>query len=56
MRSGVPATAPKSRGALVRDFALGDETPDVHLRGVRDDIDEFGAFNLVAGDATRFAC
>ena len=51
VRSGVPATAPKSRGALVRDFALGNETPDIYLRGVRDDIDEFGAFNLVAGDA-----
>ena len=51
VRSGVPATAPKSRGALVRDFVLGDEAPDAYLRDVHDDIDEFGAFNLVVGDA-----
>ena len=51
VRSGVPATAPKSRGALVRDFALGDAAPAAYLRGVHDDIDEFGAFNLVVGDA-----
>jgi len=51
VRSGVPATAPKSRGALVRDFVLGGEAIDACLRGVHDDIDEFGAFNLVVGDA-----
>lgn len=51
VRSGVPATAPKSRGALVRDFVLGDDAPVTYLRGVHDDIDEFGAFNLVVGDA-----
>jgi len=50
VRSGVPATAPKSRGALVHDFVLGNETPDAYLRDVRADIDEFGAFNLVVGD------
>lgn len=51
VRSGVPATAPKSRGALVRDFVLGAAAPDAYLRDVHDDIDEFGAFNLVVGDA-----
>jgi len=50
VRSGVPATAPKSRGALVRDFVLGDAASATYLRGVHDDIDEFGAFNLVVGD------
>jgi len=50
VRSGVPATAPKSRGALVRDFVLGDAAPAAYLRDVHDDIDEFGAFNLVVGD------
>lgn len=53
VRSGVPATAPKSRGALVRDFVLGDATPAAYLRDVHDDIDEFGAFNLVVGDASE---
>lgn len=55
VRSGVPATAPKSRGALVRDFVLGNVSPAAYLRDVRDDIDEFGPFNLVvgAGDDVR---
>lgn len=50
VRSGVPATAPKSRGALVADFALGDETPAAYQDRVHEDIDEFGPFNLVVGD------
>ena len=47
VRSGVPATAPKSRGALVRDFVLGDATPAAYLRDVHDDIDEFGRADRV---------
>lgn len=55
VRSGVPATAPKSRGALVRDFVRGSAMPDEYLRGARAGIDEYGPFNLVvgAGDEVR---
>ncbi|WP_440223720.1 NRDE family protein [Dokdonella sp. MW10] len=51
LRSGVPARAPRSRGALVRDFLLGSadarEASDAALAGR----DEYGGFNLVLGDA-----
>ena len=52
VRSGVPATAPKSRGALVRDFVLGAVDAAPYLRDVHADIDEYGAFNLIVGDGT----
>lgn len=51
LRTGVPATAPRSRGDLVREFVLGDETPLRHLETVRANLDEYGPFNLVVGDA-----
>lgn len=50
LRTGVPATAPRSRGWLVRDFVLGDETPPQFLERVREDIEHYGPFNLVLGD------
>lgn len=50
LRSGVPAQAPRSRGALVREFVIGNESvPDFGQR-VLDHIDEYGPFNLVFGD------
>ncbi len=49
VRSGVPATAPKSRGALVRDFVLGADSPAECLHRVRAEIDEYGPFNLIVG-------
>jgi len=51
LRMGVPATAPKSRGALVSDFVLGTATPIVHLDLLRRQVDDYGPFNLVVGDA-----
>jgi uncharacterized protein with NRDE domain len=50
LRTGVPATAPKSRGWLVRDFLLGDATPIAWLDLVRIQAAEYGPFNLVVGD------
>ena len=51
LRTGVPATAPISRGALVRDFVLGTATPIVYLDLLRAQIGDYGPFNLVVGDA-----
>lgn len=50
VRSGLPATAPKSRGWLVRDFMLGDSTPREFLDATHSDVESYGAFNLVVGD------
>jgi uncharacterized protein with NRDE domain len=52
LRTGVPATAPKSRGALVRDFVLGDAEPLVYLDLLRTQIGDYGPFNLIVGDRT----
>jgi uncharacterized protein with NRDE domain len=46
----LPATAPKSRGWLVRDFMLGDAKPRDFLDAVHADVESYGAFNLVVGD------
>jgi uncharacterized protein with NRDE domain len=50
VRTGLPATAPRSRGWLVRDFMLGDTKPDDFLDAVHADVESYGAFNLVVGD------
>lgn len=50
LRVGVPATAPKSRGWLVRDFLLGDAKPIDWLDQVRMQAGDYGPFNLVVGD------
>lgn len=50
LRTGVPATAPKSRGWLVRDFLRGDESPQVFLDALRASAGDYGPFNLVVGN------
>lgn len=50
LRSGLPAQAPRSRGALVREFVVGSESAQDFGQGVLDHIDEYGPFNLVFGD------
>jgi uncharacterized protein with NRDE domain len=50
VRAGLPARAPKSRGWLVRDFILGDASPEDFLDTVHTDVESYGAFNLVVGD------
>src|SRR3954471_5939337 len=50
VRTGLPATAPKSRGWLVRDYMLGDAHPRDFLDTVHADVESYGAFNLVVGD------
>lgn len=52
LRTGMPATAPHSRGALVRDFVLGNTLPGAFLDALRKDAGEYGPFNLVVGDAS----
>lgn len=49
-RTGMPATAPHSRGWLVRDFVLGAAAPDAFLAALRGDAGDYGPFNLVVGD------
>ncbi|WP_306581397.1 NRDE family protein [Dokdonella sp.] len=51
VRSGLPATAPRSRGALVRDFVLGDAEPAAFLAMLGHDLDDYGPFNLIVGVA-----
>ncbi|HEV7489229.1 MAG TPA: NRDE family protein [Rhodanobacteraceae bacterium] len=50
VRSGLPATAPKSRGWLVRDFVLGNTSSREFVDAVHTDVESYGAFNLVVGD------
>lgn len=50
LRSGVPATAPRSRGRLVRDFVLGASAPGEFLDALRAQAGDYGPFNLVVGD------
>jgi uncharacterized protein with NRDE domain len=50
VRTGLPATAPKSRGWLVRDFMLGDVKPRDFLENVHADVESYGAFNLVVSN------
>lgn len=50
LRTGIPATAPKSRGWLVRDFVFGEAENDDYLERLRDGVAGFGPFNLVVGD------
>lgn len=49
LRTGLPSTAPRSRGSLVRGFVLGDDAPVRHLESLRNGIGEYGPFNLVVG-------
>lgn len=50
LRTGVPATAPRSRGALVRDFVFGAASPAAFLDALRKEAGDYGPFNLVVGD------
>ncbi len=50
LRSGLPAQAPRSRGALVRDFVVGNESVQDFGQRVLDHINDYGPFNLIFGD------
>jgi uncharacterized protein with NRDE domain len=50
LRSGMPAQAPRSRGQLVREFVIGNQSPAEFAQRTLDHIDEYGPFNLVFGD------
>lgn len=52
LRSGLPAQSPRSRGALVRDFVVGNQPVREYAEGVLAHFDEYGPFNLVLGDAS----
>lgn len=51
LRNGLPATAPRSRGQLVAGFLRGTQSPAAHLAAVRAEMDAYGPFNLIVGDA-----
>lgn len=51
LRNGLPATAPRSRGLLVGDYVRGSVSPDAFLAQVRAQIETYGPFNLIVGDA-----
>lgn len=58
VRAGVaPEHAPRSRGALVRDFVRGDADPMGYLSMLRPDAHDYGRFNLIVlqGDTLAFA-
>lgn len=50
LRTGVPATAPRSRGWLVRDFVLGEQPAAEYLADARAAEADYGPFNLIVGD------
>jgi uncharacterized protein with NRDE domain len=50
VRSGLPASAPRSRGELVGDFVAGRATPADYCAAVASRRDDYGPFNLVVGD------
>lgn len=51
LHAGPPPPAPQSRGALVRDFVLGDQPAGHWLDQLRARINQFAPFNLIVGDA-----
>ena len=51
LRIGLPAQAPRSRGALVAGFLLGGAAVSTWVDEVLADVDAYGAFNLVVADA-----
>jgi uncharacterized protein with NRDE domain len=58
VRAGLnPAAAPRSRGALVRGFATGEESAERYTTSLADTASEYGRFNLLCwdGDALHFA-
>lgn len=58
VRAGLAGeTAPRSRGALVRDFVRGDDDAETSLRALAPVAAEYGRFNLLAwdGDTLAFA-
>jgi uncharacterized protein with NRDE domain len=50
VRGGEGRPDARSRGLLVRDFVLGDIPGDDYLRGVRESLDVYDGFHLVAGE------
>jgi uncharacterized protein with NRDE domain len=50
LRTGLPATAPRSRGWLVRDFVLGNAGARDYLDALDAEVENYGPFNLVVGD------
>ena len=55
VRSGLPASAPRSRGELVGDFVAGNLTPADYAVAVAALRDDYGPFNLIVGDGST-AC
>jgi len=56
VRLADPKHGPRSRGALIREFVAGSETPAAYVAALRDVVDEFAPFNLVVGDLQETWC
>lgn len=56
VRLADPRHGPRSRGALVRDFVIGHDTPDAYVAQLRRHHGDFAPFNLVVGDARSVWC
>ena len=50
LRTGLPARAPRSRGALERDFVLGSASVEDFADAIHANINDYGPFNLVFGE------
>ncbi len=50
LRNGLPARTLRSRGALVREFVVGNESAQEFGQRVLNQIDEYGPFNIAFGD------
>lgn len=51
LRTGTPASAPRSRGDLIRQYVTGDTPAQAYLENLLPQLAQFGPFNLIAGDA-----
>ncbi|MCB1671243.1 MAG: NRDE family protein [Gammaproteobacteria bacterium] len=49
-RSPGAGSGVRSRGFLIRDFLLGEVPASDYLNSVRENLDEYGGFNLLVGD------
>lgn len=50
IRSPGARSGPRSRGTLVLDYLAGRMAPDEYMASLRDDVDGYAGFNLLAGN------
>ncbi|EFA80710.1 hypothetical protein PPL_06296 [Heterostelium album PN500] len=47
---------PKSRGSVIEDYLLSGETPQQYLTKLKEEIDQYGPFNVFVGDVNTGVC